>query len=137
MSSTTAVPNDIPVEEMTGKHIALVIGTSIGMIAFLYIIRYVCNILVIDVCILGDCGAFKKIFWCCFQRQLLEEQEERRRRRRFENVGASNDPAGVLYDSIACSEQGRKAFLELITDTEVSTTQDGVDMWRDTQKMSV
>eukprot|EP00554_Chaetoceros_debilis_P012067 CAMPEP_0194119530 /NCGR_PEP_ID=MMETSP0150-20130528/39833_1 /TAXON_ID=122233 /ORGANISM="Chaetoceros debilis, Strain MM31A-1" /LENGTH=198 /DNA_ID=CAMNT_0038811273 /DNA_START=115 /DNA_END=712 /DNA_ORIENTATION=- len=122
MSSTAGVPNDAPVEEMDGKHLALVIGTSVGMIVFLYVIRYVCNILVIDICILGDWGAIKKIFWCCFQRQLLEEQGERRRRRRFENIGASNDPVGVLYDSIVCSEEGRHTFLELITDTELLTS---------------
>lgn len=122
MSSTAGVPSNAPVEEMDGKQMALVIGTSIGMIVFLYVTRYVCNILVIDICILGDWGAYKKIFWCCCKRQLLEEQEERRRRRRFENIGASNDPVGVLYDSVLCSEESRKTFLQLITDTELLTS---------------
>ena len=116
MSSPSA-SYEVPVEW------GLVIGTSIGMIVFLYVTRYVCNILVIDICILGDWGAYKKIFWCCCKRQLLEEQEERRRRSRFENIGASNDPVGVLYDSVLCSEESRKTFLQLITDTEVSIDQ--------------
>ena len=125
MSSTTGVPSDPPVGEMDFEQLALVIGTSVGMIVFLYIIRYVCNIIVIDICILGEWGAYKKIFWCCYKRQLLEEQEERRRRRRFENIVASTliDPVGVLYDSTVCSDESRKTLLELITDTEVSINQ--------------
>ncbi len=94
------------------------------MIAFLHVTGFVCRIIIMDICMKGDWrGAYKKIFWCCCKRQLLEEQEERRRRRRFENIGASNDPVGFLYDSTVCSEESRKILLELITDTEVSIDQ--------------
>ena len=47
------------------ESLAILFACCAGILLFLVICRTVINIIIIDVCILGDCTAWKKIFCCC------------------------------------------------------------------------
>ena len=133
--SNTGIPNSVP--KLTARHIGVLIGVLGGMVVLMYIFRFVINIFVIDICILGDCSAWKKI--CCWLRNNREEDDNgndgdaasgassggpMRWRARdaviLQTMGAFTDPVSFLYSSETFSQQKREQFLKIITDAEVS-----------------
>eukprot|EP00979_Chaetoceros_neogracilis_P006946 scaffold1412_cov277-Chaetoceros_neogracile.AAC.2 len=77
-------------------------GFIVGMILLLYLLRNVINIIVIDVCILGDCTALKKLL-CCTKRDGDGAGNGSRRLRSqdagdLQTIGAFTDPVAYLYN---------------------------------------
>ena len=122
MSSTGSI--SVPDEkEFTATDLAIIFGASLVMLVILYIFRYVLNVFVIDICILGDCSAWKRICgYCCCGSDDDDSGPPHwgtREAVALQNIGAFGNPKRFLY-SEEMGEEHRKAFLAIILKHEVS-----------------
>ncbi len=66
MSNTANIPVPRnPFERESPKEVILIFGCCAAMLIVLVLLRTVINVIIIDICLLGNCGAWKKI--CCCQ----------------------------------------------------------------------
>ena len=110
MSSNSGIPNESNLPDFTPPSITTLVGVALGMVILLVLLRKVISIFVIDMCLLGDCSSFKKIF-CCFRGSRDGDRQNdmdntgtswpNRWRSRdailFERIGAFNDPFAFIY----------------------------------------
>lgn len=119
--STQAAYQDESID-FTPADIAILFGVCASIILLLYIFRFVINICVIDICILGDCSSCSKIFRCC--RRDVDENDNTpqpwgaRDALALQTIGAFADPIAYLY-SDELDEEKRKILLDIIIKNEV------------------
>jgi len=123
MSSGDEAPRDF-YDRMSVRHIVILFGICVAIVIILAICRIIVNIIVIDVFILRDCSAWKKIF-CCFMycdNSDGDNDEENRgnnvpdRRSGLRTAGALSNPVSYIYN---VSKERRDIFLSSIKDTEL------------------
>lgn len=127
MSNTGSANEDV---NETMKEVAILFGACALMLFVLVIFRVLINVIIIDVCILGDCSAWKKLCICFRHRgdnsNTINDQnrdvddvemvsDTRWGAIRF--VGTVANPSSYLYSG--CPEEKKRMFLNSITDSEL------------------
>jgi len=98
------------------EDLAFVAGYIVVMFVVIFLFRRVLNVVVIDVCILGNCSAWKNICACCYGGSDDANRPEGWRVRDVRVLtllGAFSNPAAYLY-SPEVSDSTRQKFLEII-----------------------
>ena len=116
-------------DEFTITDVGVLAAAVVIMTSVLWIFRYVINICVIEVCILGDLSSLKKIcccLCCCISRSNDGDDRVRgpgpwsgRAALALQRLGAFHDPVAYLY-SEEMDEENRNKLLDLIAKNEVS-----------------
>lgn len=148
MSSTGSIPNSYDEVKVTMKEVGTLFGICAATLIFLIVFRVMINVIIIDVCILGDCSAWKKLC-ICFRRRggnnnTIGRDGADNDDDRVDDVEMNYDPSTWRAMGIAstvtnplsyiyrgCSSQKRRLFLNNITDSEVRILKiGGIDFWK-------
>ena len=94
-SPSEGVPNEAP--DFSRNQAYQLLGAAAAMILFLFLLRKVINVIIIDICILGDCRAWKRVFCCDTDGDGGPRRWRSRDAIALQTIGAFANPMAYLY----------------------------------------